>query len=196
MSFVNYQPPKEGLNQIKTERREGVEFGLSQATRYFLSHIMQEAAESSEPMPECTGWAAAQGPTCTSRQSLTAEMLILPLQYPGQGSPRGDISPLRELPTLLLLFPTTSSVGKISPLVLLHWAKLYLMGICSLNLFFLLHEIPQVCSAALSNRTFCRDGNLCVVQYDNYLPHVAIEPLKCAGVTEELIFKFLFNYFK
>ena len=25
MSFVNYQPPKEGLNQIKTEWREGAE---------------------------------------------------------------------------------------------------------------------------------------------------------------------------
>lgn len=79
MSFVNYQPPKEGLNQLKTERREEVEFGLSQATRYFLPHRMQEAAESSEPVPECAGWAEAQGLTCTSRHSLTAEMLIPPL---------------------------------------------------------------------------------------------------------------------
>lgn len=33
MSFVNYQPPKEGLNRIKTEWREGAESGVLSITR-------------------------------------------------------------------------------------------------------------------------------------------------------------------
>lgn len=168
----------------------------ARAPATFYPQTMEEVADSSEQMSEQVGWAVVQSLTWTGRpsgqlQSYKSHPLVLLSQPPLQGPSRVNISRLRELHTLLLLtdhlkcwknVPSSSShrgtfwssAGCIYSFSYITFFK-YLEQCC------LVEELPVMMEMCY----ICAQSNVLTTSY---------WALESAGVPEELISKFPFNF--